>query len=365
MTAHERPGPSRAQRRRPLVAASDAALTIGLVLTITLVAFEALAVSTVLPIVASELGDSQLYGWVFTSFLLGSLIGIAVVGGVIEGRGLAARSRSASACSPSGCSSAASRMSMPMLIFARFIQGLGAGAIPPIAYVAIGRSLPESLRPRMFATLSTAWVLPGVIGPAIAGVVGEIFGWRYVFLGLLPLIAVAGLLTIRAVSKVVPRGPAADAEVEAAAAERHRFPNALLVAARGRPGHARADAGARRIIAVDTEPGVTLVLIAAGLLVGIPPLRRLTPPGTLTARPILPAAVLLRGVMTFTFFGVDAYATLTLESWRGLSAVAAGRRADGRDHLLDRRLLDPGARRRPLVVGAVRPGRPRSSRSSA
>ena len=90
---------------------------------------------------------------------------------------------------------------MPMLVGARFIQGLGAGAIPPIAYVAIGRSLPEPLRPRMFATLSTAWVLPGVIGPAIAGVVGEAFGWRLVFLGLLPLIAIAGALTLRAVSR--------------------------------------------------------------------------------------------------------------------------------------------------------------------
>ena len=45
----------------------------------------------------------------------------------------------------------------------------------------------------MFATLSTAWVLPGVIGPAIAGVVAEQLGWRLVFLGLLPLIAIAGV----------------------------------------------------------------------------------------------------------------------------------------------------------------------------
>jgi MFS family permease len=78
------------------------------------------------------------------------------------------------------------------------------------------------------------------------------------------------------------------------------------------------------IVPFDAEPVLTLLFIAAGLAAGIPALRRLTPPGTLTARPVLPAAVLLRGVMTFTFFGVDAYATLTLESWRGLSAVAAG-----------------------------------------
>ena len=57
---------------------------------------------------------------------------------------------------------------MPVLVAARFVQGLGGGTVPPIAYVAIGRSLPETLRARMFATMSTAWVLPGVIGPAIA-----------------------------------------------------------------------------------------------------------------------------------------------------------------------------------------------------
>ena len=92
-----------------------------------------------------------------------------------------------------GLASAALAPSMEVLVAARFVQGLGAGTIQPIAYVAIGRRLPERLRPRMFATLSTAWVLPGVIGPAIAGTVGETIGWRFVFLGLLPLIALAGI----------------------------------------------------------------------------------------------------------------------------------------------------------------------------
>src|SRR3712207_7523955 len=51
-------------------------------------------------------------------------------------------------------------------LFRSFIQGVGGGAIPPVAYVAIGRTLPERLRPAMFAMLSTAWILPGVFGPA-------------------------------------------------------------------------------------------------------------------------------------------------------------------------------------------------------
>ena len=204
---------------------------------------------------------------------------------------------------------------MEILILARFIQGLGAGTIPPIAYVAIGRSLPEALRPRMFATLSTAWVLPGVMGPAIAGLVGETIGWRFVFLGLLPLIGLAGLLTITAVRAVPPAATAEAAEAAAASAERRRLPDALLVA---------AGAGLLMVGLTTGEPLLLVGLVGIGLVVGLPALRRLTPAGTLIARPILPAAILLRGILTCMFFGVDAYVTLLLEVHRGLSAIVAG-----------------------------------------
>ena len=144
------------------------------------------------------------------SFMLGSLIGIVVIGGLIDRRGLGAPFLAGIGLFAIGLVVGGLAPSMPVLIAARFVQGLGAGAIPPIAYVAIGRSLPERLRPQMFATLSTAWVLPGVLGPAIAGVVGETIGWRWVFLGLLPLIAVAGFLSFSAVHRVGPPGGSRD-----------------------------------------------------------------------------------------------------------------------------------------------------------
>src|ERR1700727_1462732 len=55
-------------------------LTVGLVLAVTFVAFEALAVATILPVVGRQLGDLRLYGWVFSAFLLASLIGIVLAG---------------------------------------------------------------------------------------------------------------------------------------------------------------------------------------------------------------------------------------------------------------------------------------------
>ena len=137
------------------------ALTVGLVLTITLVGFEALAVSTVMPIVARELGGLELYGWVFTAFFLGSLIGIVVVGGVIDRGGLAVPFAVGLGLFAIGLLVGGLAPAMPVLVGARFVQGLGAGTIQPIAYVAIGADAARALRPRMFATLSTAWVLPG------------------------------------------------------------------------------------------------------------------------------------------------------------------------------------------------------------
>ena len=65
------------------------ALTIGLILNVTIVASEALAVGTILPIVADDLGGIDLYGWVFSGFFLGNLLGIVVAGMLIDRGGLA------------------------------------------------------------------------------------------------------------------------------------------------------------------------------------------------------------------------------------------------------------------------------------
>ncbi|MFY9933217.1 MAG: MFS transporter, partial [Streptosporangiaceae bacterium] len=64
-------------------------------------------------------------------------------------------------------------------------------------------------------------------------------------------------------------------------------------------------------------------LIAAGVGTGLPALRRLVPPGTLTARPGLPAVILTRGLLTFAFLGADAYVTLTITAVRHRTPIVA------------------------------------------
>jgi MFS family permease len=300
-----------------LWSASHRTLTLGLVLTITLVAFEALAIVTIMPIVAAELHGIELYGWVFSAFFLGSLLGIVFVGGLIDRGGLVRPFVVGLGLFSIGLIGGGLAPSMGVLVGARFIQGLGAGAIPPIAYVSIGRALPESLRPRMFATLSTAWVLPGVIGPAISGAVAEHLHWRLVFLGLLPLIAVAGVMTLPAIRRLGATTANEEAYDDrgAAATTRALLGPSLLVSA-----------GAGLVLAGLTSgaliPGVPLVV--AGLAAGVPAFRRLTPEGTLVARPGMPAAILLRGLLTFMFFCADAFVPLALQDWRGVSPTVSG-----------------------------------------
>lgn len=299
------------------------ALSAGLVLTITFIASEALAVITIMPVVARDLGGLSLYGWVFSAFMLGSVLGIVTAGRQADRYGPARPFVGGLALFCAGLAIAGSAPTMLVLVGGRALQGIGAGAVPAVAYVAIGRSLPENLRARMMAVLSTAWVLPGMVGPAISAAVASFVGWRVVFLGLIPLVVVTGALALPGLSRL-GRQPSADDSRAARPANEHRFTDGLGAAA-----------GAGLILAGLTRlAGAGQLIVGLSMLaVGIPvigfALRRLLPAGTFTARRGLPSVILCRGLLTFTFFGADAYVTLTITTVRHHSTVLAGAAVTG------------------------------------
>ena len=281
-------------------------LTAGLVLNVTFVAFEALAIATIMPLVVADLGGLALYGWVFSAFLLADLVGIVVAGELADRLGPAIPFGVGLALFAIGLVIGGLAPSMPVLVGARAIQGLGAGAIPAVAYMVIGRTYPDALRPRMFAILSTAWVVPGIAGPALAAFVADHVGWRSVFLGLVPLVIVAGSLALRAL-RSVPGTPDRAAR------------RVLLDAVRVAAGTGLALGGLQT-----RDPFVSPALLAVGLLLGVPALRRLMPPGTFRASGALPAAVLSRGILTFAFFAADVFVPLTVTTIRGESVILSG-----------------------------------------
>jgi len=304
-TEEARPG-SKPGRGESLWSAEHRALTVGLVLTITFIASEALAVVTIMPLVARDLHGLGLYGWVFSAFMLGNIIGIVAAGRQADRYGPARPFLGGLVLFGAGLTIAGLAPSMLVLVGGRALQGIGAGAVPAVAYVAIGRCLPESLRARMMAVLSTAWVVPGLVGPAVSAAVATLVGWRWVFLGLLPLVAVTGSLAMPALIRI-GRDRAVPDSIEA----EHRLADGLVVAT----GAGVILAGLT--IAARSGPvalGAGLLVVGAAALARS--LRRLLPAGTFTARPGLPAVILCRGLLTFSFFGADAYVTLTIATVR-------------------------------------------------
>ncbi len=295
-------------------------LTIGLVLTITLVAFESLAIATVMPEVKDDLGGLALYGWVFSGFFLASLLGIVVSGQLADRRGLALPFTAGLVLFAVGLVVGGAARSMPMLVVGRLAQGFGAGAIPAVAYAAIGRGYPAALRPRMFATTSTAWVVPGLVGPGVATLVAHAASWRLVFLGLLPIVAVAGAMAVPAlralgspVALVDGARPATDLLV--AAEDRRRLVRvAVLVVGVGAVLAATGDV----TVALAVILGVVGLPLAARAFVG------LVPAGTVRLAPGVPATVAVRGILTCAFFAGDAYVSLAIADGRGAATWVAG-----------------------------------------
>ncbi len=283
------------------------ALTLGLVLSVTFVASEALAVITVMPVVARDLHGLALYGWVFSTFQLASLVGIVVAGRDADRHGPARPYVAGLVLFSAGLLVAGLAPFMWVLVAGRCLQGFGAGAVPAVAYVAIGRSLREAQRARMMAVLSTAWVIPGIVGPGVAAAVAHLFGWRWVFLGLIPLVAVAGPIAVPALVRL--------GHTDMPPAEEHRIADAV-----------RTALGAAFFLGALSAHNVLvgLGLAAIGVAVGFAPLRRLLPAGTLRAARGLPATILSRGLVTFAFFGADAYVTLTITTVRHHSTLVAG-----------------------------------------
>jgi MFS family permease len=314
------PDGARAERR--------GALKVGLVAVVTLVAFESLAVTTILPEIEADLGGIAWYGWVTTAFFLGTMIGIVFAGDQADRRGAGPPYVVGLALFAIGLLIGGFATSMPMLVAGRFVQGFGAGVVPAIGYIAIGRAFSVGERPRMFAILSTAWVVPGLIGPVLAERIAGAVGWRSVFLGLIPLVAVAGVLIIPAMLRIGPvlaSVEGADAAPVAAPVAGQRPDPTARWRERRLVEAARVAAGAAIVVAGFTiDRRVAVVATVVGLLVGLGPLRRLTPPGTLRGAAGLPAVIGSRGLLTFVFFGLDAFVPFAITSGRGRSSLAGG-----------------------------------------
>jgi MFS family permease len=286
-------------------------LTLGLILIMLGPAFETLAVATILPKIVADLGGLSLYGWSFSAYMLATLVGLILAGDEADQRGPALPFIIGVVSFVLGLVLAGTAPSMIVFVLSRAVQGFGAGILVSVTYACVGQGYPEQLKPGMVAILASAWVVPGLIGPALAGIIADLFGWRWVFLGLVLVLPLGSGLVLPALKKLT-------------LSKEVRVPRALDIQRLLATAGLVAGAGMTLAGLQAQSIPLALVLLLAGLPIGILSLRYVLPRGTLRVKAGLPASIATIGLLSVAFFGGEAFLPLTLISIRGQNTIFAG-----------------------------------------
>lgn len=166
--------------KRPLV-------LISVMLAMFVSAVEATIVSTAMPSIAAELGGFSKYSWVFSAYLLMSTVTVLLYGKLSDIFGRKRIFAIGMLLFLLGSLLCGFANSIDELIFYRFVQGMGAGAVMPIATTIVGDIYSREERAKIQGYLSSVWGISAVTGPAIGGVLVVTIGWEYVFWLNLPL----------------------------------------------------------------------------------------------------------------------------------------------------------------------------------
>ena len=168
-----------------------------LALVMLAASLDSTAVGTALPRIVSDLRGNDLYTWVFTIYLLTMTVTMPVWGSLSDRFGRRAVLLVGVGIFMAGSALCGLSQEMWQLIVFRGIQGLGAGAIAPIALATIGDLFPPADRARLQAAFSSLFVLAFLIGPTLGGVLTDTVGWRWVFYINLPVCIVALVVMAR------------------------------------------------------------------------------------------------------------------------------------------------------------------------
>jgi MFS family permease len=286
-------------------------LAVALICLVTVVAFETMSVATVMPEVLDDIGGLALYGWVFSAFALGQIVGIVVSGVWADRSNPVAPVVAGLLVFLIGLVVSGTAATMAVVVVGRALQGFGSGVVPTVAYVCIGRGIPQADRARTFAWMSSAWLVPSLIGPLGAAWLVRHVGWEWVFLGLVPVTVVVGFAALAPIAALGPP----DGGARSVGHDAQRMGLAVAVA---------MGAGLLLWSFQVTRLAPAAMAATLGGVVLVLSFRAVTPVGTLRARPGAPAAVAVRGLLTASFFGAEAFVTLALSRVRDTSTVFAG-----------------------------------------
>jgi predicted MFS family arabinose efflux permease len=270
------------------------------------VAFEAIGTATVMPVVATDLDVLGSYTWAFNALLVASLLAMVLGGLWSDASGPRAPLVTGAASFGAGAILAGAAGNLGTLVAGRAMQGFGSGLLIVAVYVLIARAYSVALRPRAFAVLSAAWIVPSLVGPVLAGWLTDAISWRAVFWAVPVLLIPPAVLLLPRLAAHQGGTPQPDV--------RRR----VLAGTVATLGLLAIQDGLLRL----SWAGLAEAL--AGLVAVVAAVRPLVPAGALVFRRGLPASVMMRGLIASAFFSAEVFIPLALTETRGITITAAG-----------------------------------------
>ncbi|MFK5634885.1 MULTISPECIES: MFS transporter [unclassified Ornithinimicrobium] len=281
--------------------------SVGSAALIALFALEYIAVGAAMPTVAAALDGYHLYNMAFGATVAASVVGM-IVGGWWSDHGGPKRVVVAGVLLfAAGLVLAGLSPTMSVFVAGRGLQGLGTGLSTVAVYVVIAQRIPDAQRPAVFSLLAAAWVVPGLVGPLLTGFLVEHLSWRWVFLGVTPLVGVALLVFWRALA-----GTRAGDDAP------YLRPSTIVWAVVAALGVGLLNLAGEAVEGAEWVVGAVVVV-----LLGLAS-RRLLPVGTLVLARGLPSVIGVRAAMGGSFLAAEAYLPLLLRDQHGYSPAEAG-----------------------------------------
>jgi len=195
-------------------------VTLAVMLGMFLAALDTTVVATALPTIARTLGGLELYPWVVAAYSLTLTAATPVFGGLADRYGRRRVYLFGIAAFLLGSVLCGTAASMPQLVLFRALQGVGGGALLPVAITIVGDLYTLEERARVQGLFSGVWGVASIIGPLVGGFIVDAWSWRWIFYLNLPV----GLVALWVVARAYRERPVrAEGSVDAVGA-------ALLVA---------------------------------------------------------------------------------------------------------------------------------------
>ena len=149
---------------------------------------------TIMPSAVEDIGGLAYYAWATTLFVLASILGAALSGGLLNRAGARDAYAIAALVFAAGTLVCALAPAMPVLLAGRFVQGFGGGFLYALAYGVMRLVFAPQLWSRVIGLISAMWGFATLIGPAVGGIFAQMGAWRAAFWSLIPVAALFGLM---------------------------------------------------------------------------------------------------------------------------------------------------------------------------